>query len=118
MLVYDDTCAFCAMSARWLARHARPDLRLVPMSALPLPGMLEGAGPHLRESAHYITPDGREYHGSESITHSLRLVRGGALFAVLDLPVMRSFRRLAYSVIARNRHHLSRLLGLRCNCGR
>ena len=62
-------------------------------------------------SAHYVTPEGVEYHGGESITRSLRLVPFGAAVAWLDLWGLALIREIVYALVAGNRSLVSRLLG-------
>jgi|GEM_PF-4303370 len=63
-------------------------------------------------SAHYTDASGRQFHGGASVTRVLRLLPGGRLFAVLDLPGLRYVRDAAYGLVARNRGRISRLTGL------
>ena len=115
LLVYDDDCGFCTAAARWLQDHSRWPLHLVPISALPLPGILGSPETgSLPGSAHFVTSEGWEYHGGAAITRALRLVRGGVAFACLDLPLLRTLRAAAYQLVARHRHRISRLLGTKC----
>jgi predicted DCC family thiol-disulfide oxidoreductase YuxK len=115
LLVYDDDCGLCTAAARWLDRHSRRPLQIVPMSTLPIAGVLEGLDAvAMASSAHYVTPEGREFHGGESITRALRLVRGGELAGLFDLPMLRVVRAGLFRLVARNRNGISRLLGLRC----
>ena len=62
-------------------------------------------------SAHYVTPEGVEYHGGESITRSLRLVPFGAAAALFDLWGLALVREIVYALVAGNRSLVSRLLG-------
>ena len=78
MLVFDGDCCFCQRSAEFILRNSRTLVRLVPFSQLDCYKILTSLSQHqILASAHYITPEGKEYHGGESITRALRLVRFG-----------------------------------------
>ena len=112
LLVYDDECGFCRWSAQFVRRRAEVPVRLVPFSEVEGRGMLTSLEPEqVERSAHYITPEGIEYHGGESITRSLRLVRFGAAAGLLDLWGLALGRELLYALVAGNRSLVSRLLG-------
>ncbi|MCH6568145.1 MAG: hypothetical protein IH801_07290 [Nitrospinae bacterium] len=69
----------------------------------------------LQERDGYITPEGIEYHGGESITRALRLLPGGWVFGLFDLWGVTFIRELAYTLVASNRpvvSKLTRLFGL------
>ena len=78
LLVYDDDCGLCSRVARFVARGAAAELELVGFSALPLDGALEGLSrSDLWASAHFVSAEGVEYHGGESVTQAARLLPGG-----------------------------------------
>ena len=111
MLVFDDGCHLCQRSAEFIRGKARTSVKLVPLSELGGYGILTALEcDEILRSAHFITPDGREYHGGESITRALRLVRFGAVACLLDVWGLALVRELLYSLIAGNRSLLSRLL--------
>jgi predicted DCC family thiol-disulfide oxidoreductase YuxK len=110
LLVYDDDCGLCLLAALGLQLRA-DDLALVGFSELAREGVLESLDQDaLVASAHYITPEGVEYHGGEAVTRVLRLVSGGRLLAILDWPVIRGLRELGYRFVAWQRPRLSRFL--------
>lgn len=104
VFVFDGDCGFCTRTARALAARARREIRLIPFAEVPAGEILGALTPEqIRASSHCITPDGREYHGGESVTRLLRLLPGGWLLAPVDLPGLSLLRELAYAVVARNR---------------
>ena len=110
LFIYDDDCSFCTRTARSLAARARCEVRLIPFAELPAGELLNTLTPgQLRASSHCITPDGREYHGGESVTRFLRLLPGGWLLAPFDLPGLSLLRELGYTVVARNRSLFSKI---------
>jgi predicted DCC family thiol-disulfide oxidoreductase YuxK len=112
LLVYDDDCGFCWGAA--LLIEGQVELELVPFSSLPVEGVLEElTDEQIHASAHYVTEDGIEYHGGESVTRLARLLpRGGEAAALLDLPVLRGLREIGYRLVSWQRARVSRLLGV------
>ena len=112
LLVYDDDCGFCSVVAIWLQLRV-PQLDLVRFSDLPREGLLESLDSGaVHASAHYVTPDGVEYHGGEAVTHLLRLVPGADGVRYLDWPVLRGLREAAYRLVAWQRGRVSRFISL------
>ena len=112
LLVYDDDCGLCLLVALGIQLRA-DDLALVGFSELGHEGVLDLLDQdQLMASAHYITPDGMEYHCGESVTRLFRLVPGGHLVAPLDWSVLRGFRELGYRLVVWQRGRVSRLLGI------
>ena len=113
VLVFDGECGFCRTCAEFVHKHARVSIALVPFSELKQYDLLTSLNHRqIVASAHYITPDGKEYHGGESITRALRLVPGCRVVGILDLRGMSLFRELAYTLVASHRSILSRVTGL------
>ena len=112
VLVYDGDCGLCTGAAWLVARRTTAQLDLVPFAELPRDGLLEALdGDEVRASAHYVTPEGLEYHGGEAVTRVSRLLPGLALLRVLDWPLLRGFREIGYRLVATQRARVSRLLG-------
>ena len=113
LLVYDDDCHLCRRVARFVARRAIEQLELVPFSALPRAGILEQLGQReLWASAHFVSSDGVEYHGGESVTRAARLLPGGGAVAVLDRPLLRGLREIGYRLVAWQRDRIARWLSV------
>ncbi len=111
-MVYDDACRFCRLSAGFVRGRASVPVRLVPFSELDGWAVLTLLDPEqVARSAHYVTPEGVEYHGGESITRSLRLVPFGAAAELFDLWGLALVREIVYALVAGNRSLVSRLLG-------
>ncbi|MDA0768762.1 MAG: DCC1-like thiol-disulfide oxidoreductase family protein [Chloroflexi bacterium] len=120
VLVYDRDCAFCLWSANFIRGRSRIEITLVPSVEVDRRLVLNSLDDdQFQWSAHYITPDGREYHGGECITRSVRLMRGGFLVRPLDFWGISLFRELSYAIIAKNRPFLSRVTRRlsRSSCG-
>ena len=113
LLVYDGDCAFCLASVKFIRKYSRTGVTLVPFSELPQYDILRSLDQRqILASAHYITPEGVEYHGGESITRALRLLPGGWIFGLFDLWGVTLVRELAYTLIASNRTVFSKLTRL------
>ena len=101
ILVYDRDCHFCSRLAEFLRRRSRVDLTLVAFSDLGDGELLATLEQNeILASAHYITPDGSEYHGGESVTRAARLLPFGSIAAVLDLWVASWLREVGYTLVA------------------
>jgi predicted DCC family thiol-disulfide oxidoreductase YuxK len=111
LLIYDDDCGLCSLAAIGIQLRM-PDLELVGFSDLPRAGVLDALDyDALLASAHYVTADGIEYHGGESVTRVLRGVPGFEAVRYLDWPVVRGLRELGYRLVAWQRDRISRALG-------
>ena len=111
MLAFDGDCDFCSRSAGFILRNSRTAIRLVPFSQLDRYEILTSLSQRqILASAHYITPEGKEYHGGESVTRALRLVRFGALAGLLDVWGVSLLRELGYAMVAGNPRLLSGLV--------
>ena len=113
LLVFDGDCAFCFRSAEFIRKRSRTPLTLIPFAELNRHDLLTSLdqGQTLM-STHYITPEGKEYHGGESITRALRLIPGGLVFSLIDLWGVALLRELGYTLVAGNRSFFSRLTRL------
>ena len=110
LLVYDGDCSFCVAGAEFIRKHSRTGVTLVPFSDLPQHDLLRSLDRRqILASAHYITPEGIEYHGGECITRALRLLPGGWGFGLFDLWGLTLVRELAYTLVASNRPVISKL---------
>ena len=111
LLVYDDDCGLCGWAARFVERRATEELELVGFSELPRAGVLEDLDrEELFESAHFVTAEGVEHHGGESVTRAARLLPGGQVAAQLDRPVLRGLREIGYRLVVWQRERISRWL--------
>jgi predicted DCC family thiol-disulfide oxidoreductase YuxK len=111
VLVYDGACLFCTATAQWLERHARVPVRLMTFEDVDGTGLLTRLSPEeVEDAAHFITPQGIEYHGGEAVTRSLRLVRFGRLASLLDLAGLKYVRDAGYGLVKRLRPFLSRFV--------
>ena len=80
---------------------AREPISSIDFAELPRSGLLEALTPdEIRRSAHYVTPEGVEYHGGEAITRVGRLTRWRWLARLLDVPLLWVLRELGYGFMA------------------
>jgi predicted DCC family thiol-disulfide oxidoreductase YuxK len=105
VVVYDGDCGICEASARWITSHV-PGLRVVSHLAHGLDRI---------DAVLFVTTNAT-LEGSVAVAAILRRARSRFLRmvgAVMGLPGVRRVASVVYSLIARNRRHLSRMLGLR-----
>ena len=85
-------------------------LQLIGFSHLPQKGILDDiSDKDILKSAHFITPQGVEYHRGEAITKVLRLIIHPYFIFILDFPFFRGFREIGYSLFASQRSNISRI---------
>tara|TARA_Y100000994_G_scaffold59564_1_gene48147 strand:+ start:586 stop:888 length:303 start_codon:yes stop_codon:yes gene_type:complete len=85
-------------------------LQLIGFSHLPQKGILDDiSDKEILKSAHFITPQGVEYHRGEAITKVLRLIIHPYFIFILDFPFFRGFREIGYSLFASQRSNISRI---------
>jgi len=116
-VLYDGDCAVCTCSAAILRRLDRGGrLRLLPLtSAAGMAGAPSQA--ELLESMHVVTHDGRWANGGAGLLSIMRRIPLLTPLALIGgLPVIRYAVDAGYEAFTRNRHRISRLLGLsRCS---
>ena len=101
ILVYDGDCHFCSRLAEFLYRRSQVHLTLIAFSDFGEGELLATLEQNeILASAHYITPDGSEYHGGESVTRAARLLPFGSIAGVLDLWVASWLREVGYALVA------------------
>jgi predicted DCC family thiol-disulfide oxidoreductase YuxK len=111
-VLYDSDCGICQATARVLRRLDRGRrLRLVALQDAHVPGVptLE----QLLESLHAVDEEQRWWVGADAavqIAQRVPLLRPLALLA--ELPLAPTLLDAGYRIVARNRHRVSRLLGL------
>ncbi|PHX72840.1 MAG: hypothetical protein CK521_01190 [Acidimicrobium sp.] len=108
VVVYDGDCGICEASARWILAHA-PSLDVVSHHQYGLT--------HIG-SVWFVTDNGRS-EGAAAVSAILKSADARAYRAigvVIGLPGVLFVAGLVYSLVARNRRHISRLLGMNA-CG-
>jgi predicted DCC family thiol-disulfide oxidoreductase YuxK len=104
VVVYDGDCGICEASARWIIAHI-PSVDVVSHHQYGLA--------HIG-SVWFVSDAGR-LEGAMAVSAILKSANSGAYRAigvVIGLPVVRSIAAVVYSLVARNRRHISRLLGM------
>ena len=112
-VLYDADCGVCSHTARMLF-HAdkRKRLRLVSIQSARLPDM--PARETLMEALHVRGDDGRWFTGAAaSVEIARRIPVAWPLTLYARLPLAMPILDLMYRTFARNRHTISRMLGLR-----
>jgi predicted DCC family thiol-disulfide oxidoreductase YuxK len=113
-IVYDRECGFCRWSLRKvLAWDRRDRLTALALQDADAERLLASIPERERgESWHLIASDGRVYSAGDAVAPLLRLLPGGRPPAAIAAAFPRSTNR-AYSLIARNRSTLGRLVRAR-----
>lgn len=120
-LLFDGTCGFCTRSVEWIKAHD-PEGRIdaIPSQA---PDAIARHGltrADVAGAVWAIDRHGRRFHSAAAASQVLLALGGpwravGALYAV---PPLAWLAELGYWLVARNRHHLSRLWGTVPACER
>jgi predicted DCC family thiol-disulfide oxidoreductase YuxK len=108
VVVYDRDCGICEASAGWIITHV-PSVDVVSHHQYGLT--------HIG-SVWFVTDNGR-LEGAIAVSAILKSATSGvyrAVGVVIGLPGVRSIAQVVYSLVARNRRHISRLLGMNA-CG-
>jgi predicted DCC family thiol-disulfide oxidoreductase YuxK len=110
-LLYDQDCGFCRWSVEKIAAWSGGKLQLRPLQDSETGRLIASVRPDRRmESWHLVTADGVVYSAGDVFPELLRYLPGSRSV----VPIARKFRwlfRFVYPIVARNRHHLSRLVG-------
>ena len=113
VIVFDGDCGYCRASVEFIRRHADVNVVLIPFSEVNQGELLNSIRhQQLLASAHYITPDGKEFHGGESMIRAFGLLRGGRALSVFNLWGLSYIRELGYTLVASNRPFFSMLTRL------
>ena len=108
VVVYDGDCGICEASARWILAHA---------TAVDVVSHHQYGLDHIG-SVWFVTDNGR-LEGAAAVSAILKSADARAYRAigvVIGLPGVLFIAGLVYSLVARNRRHISRLLGMNA-CG-
>ena len=108
VVVYDGDCGICEASAGWIISHV-PSVDVVSHHQYGLT--------HIG-SVWFVTDNGR-LEGAIAVSAILKSATSSvyrAVGVVIGLPGVRSIAQVVYSLVARNRRHISRLLGMNA-CG-
>ena len=108
VVVYDGDCGICEASARWIIAHI-PSVDVVSHHQYGLA--------HIG-SVWFVSDAGR-LEGAMAVSAILKSANSWtyrAIGVLIGLPGVRSIAAVVYSLVARNRRHISRLLGMNA-CG-
>lgn len=121
-LIYDGECAFCRSCVAWLERRDRQHrLKPAPFQEAPDPPLSPPLRLRAERSALVIRPDGQVKAGGRAILAALIAIGWHPRLAqVAGLPPFVWLVELGYTLVARNRGLVSRILfRRRCQaCGR
>jgi predicted DCC family thiol-disulfide oxidoreductase YuxK len=109
LLLWDSQCDFCRRSVEWISKKA-------PKNLIPLPYQKQAGWlpPEIyagcKRQLYLLTPQGIYLRGGKAVIEIFGLIGWKTLSQILRLPGFRQLTGLIYSVIAKNRGFLSRLL--------
>lgn len=117
LLVYDGQCGFCVRSARWIEARLPAAARVEPWQSLQL-DRLGLSQPDVEAAVWWIDDRGhstRRFRGAEAIGRSLITVGGvlGLVGRLIAYPPLYWLARPVYTLVAANRHRLSRRVNRR-----
>lgn len=105
IVVYDGDCGVCEASARWIERN---------IVGIDVVSHYEYGVEEL--GSVWFIDEHKNYEGADAVAHILMLSLSSPIRIagrVLTWPVIRLVAAGVYRVIARNRRHISRLLGMK-----
>lgn len=119
IIIYDGACGFCTARSKQLSRLA-PGGKAERRSYHDEGALadLPGLSPDLcRGAVRVVTPQGVVFGGAEAVAQLVAGRKGLGQFAyTYYLPGIRQVCDTAYSIVARNRHRISRWTGSKVSC--
>lgn len=105
---FDGECGFCRKWAAWLGKRLPAGTLLVAFQQIDNLAAFGLTESEVSTASYWIDADGTAHGGADSFAYALRGtgLPWGPCAALLRAPVSRIGARLAYEVIARNRHRL------------
>ena len=106
--IFDGDCGFCRKWAAWLRKRLPADTLMVAFQQIDDLAAFGLTPSAVRTASYWIDTDGTAHGGAGSFAYALRGtgLPWAPFAALLRAPVVRIVARLAYEVIARNRHRL------------
>lgn len=106
--IYDGECGFCRRWVDWLERHLTGDAEYVPYQQLEDLRAYGLTIDDVSSASYWIDAGGRAHRGAASFSHALGQAAPPwrAVGSLLRAPIVRDVARVAYGLIARNRHRL------------
>ena len=116
-LFYDADCGFCSASVDWITRQAASsnlDLATIPYQDPSGPAKFPGIDwEHNDRGVQTLDERGVVKRDSSALATCLKAMPAwNWLGTIMDLPILRLFIHLGYKVVAKNRRHISRWLGM------
>jgi len=112
-LIYDDKCEICNTGVTKVRQRDKSNLiKLVPLSNPRLPPELTlPSDEEMQKHLHLISPDGETFKGADALARMLSIFPDSKFAArVASFPPFKPIARLIYSIVARNRMKLSKLI--------
>ncbi len=112
-LIYDDKCEICNLGIEKVEKLDKTGLiKLVPLSDPQVPSHIKLPSKEaLNKHMHLISPDGKTYRGVDALAEMLEIFPESRIASrVAAIPLMKPLARLFYSMVAKNRMKLSKLI--------
>lgn len=112
LLIFDGTCGFCAWAAAWVERRLPADASAVPWQETSDLGAVGLSAEDVSRAVYWIDVNRRAHRGHRAASEALRAIGGGwKIFGTLiAVPPLSWVAALAYELVSRNRHRLSKLI--------
>ena len=106
--IFDGECGFCRKWAAWLRERLPAGTLLVAFQQIDNLAAFGLTPSEVRAASYWIDADGTRHGGAGSFAYALRGtgLPWGPFASLLRAPVIRTGARVAYELIARNRHRL------------
>lgn len=112
-LIYDDNCSICNAGIGRIRKLDQTGLiKLVPLSDPQVPPNIKLPSKEvMNKHMHLISPDGEIYKGADAISEILKIFPESKLAGwITSFPPFKPIARLVYSIVAKNRMKLSKLI--------
>lgn len=116
-LIWDGECGMCSrFAARMRDRDPERKFHIVSRQACPSPPMTPEAQAQTARNMVVFTNDGKTLLGADAVLYALAKTGSPLAALAAKAPIIWAARPV-YAIVARNRHHITRLLYKDLSCG-
>ncbi|HEX2897184.1 MAG TPA: DUF393 domain-containing protein [candidate division Zixibacteria bacterium] len=112
-LIYDDKCEICNAGIGRVRKLDKSQLiKLVPLSDPQVPPSIKlPSREALNKHMHLFSPDGKIFKGADALSEILKIFPESKMAGwATSFPLFRPIARFVYSIVAKNRMKLSKLI--------